>query len=76
LGTVELEALSEPADIEEVHTLVSKHAELTGSTVAKDLLKDWKSSVQKFVKVMPTDYKRVLLEQAKEAAAKPAVAKA
>ena len=73
LGTVELEALSEPADIEEVHTLVSKHAELTGSSVAKDLLKDWKSSIQKFVKVMPTDYKRVLLEQAKEAAAKPAL---
>ncbi len=76
LGTVELEALSEPADIEEVHTLVSKHAELTGSTVAKDLLKDWKSSIQKFVKVMPTDYKRVLLEQAKEAAAKPALSNA
>ena len=76
LGTVELEALSEPADIEEVHTLVSKHAELTGSSVAKDLLKDWKSSIQKFVKVMPTDYKRVLLEQAKEAAAKPALSNA
>jgi glutamate synthase (NADPH/NADH) large chain len=75
LGTVELETLSEPADIEEVHTLVSKHAELTGSTVAKDLIKDWKSSIQKFVKVMPTDYKRVLLEQAKEAAAQPAVSK-
>jgi glutamate synthase (NADPH/NADH) large chain len=76
LGTVELEALSEPADIEEVHTLVSKHAELTGSSVAKDLLKDWKSSIRKFVKVMPTDYKRVLLEQAKEAAAKPALSNA
>ncbi len=76
LGTVELEPLAEAADIEEVHTLVNKHAELTGSTVAKELLKDWKSSIQKFVKVMPTDFKRVLLEQAKENASKAALANA
>jgi glutamate synthase (NADPH/NADH) large chain len=76
LGTVELEPLVEAADIEEVHTLVNKHAELTGSTVAKALLKDWKSNIQKFVKVMPTDFKRVLLEQAKENASKATLANA
>lgn len=76
LGTVELEPLAEAADIEEVHTLVNKHAELTGSTVAKELLKDWKSSIQKFVKVMPTDFKRVLLEQAKENASQASLANA
>lgn len=76
LGTVELEPLAEAADIEEVHTLVNKHADLTGSTVAKELLKDWKSSIQKFVKVMPTDFKRVLLEQAKENASKASLANA
>ena len=76
LGTVELEPLVEAADIEEVHTLVNKHAELTGSTIAKALLKDWKSNIQKFVKVMPTDFKRVLLEQAKENASKATLANA
>jgi glutamate synthase domain-containing protein 3 len=75
LGTVELESLVEPEDIEEVHTLVSKHAELTGSTVAKSLLADWKKSIARFVKVMPTDFKRVMLEQKKERAAAPALAK-
>ena len=75
LGTVELEPLVEPEDIEEVHTLVSKHAELTSSTVAKSLLADWKKSIGRFVKVMPTDFKRVMLEQKKERAAAPALAK-
>ncbi len=76
LGTVELEPLTDTSDIEELHSLVNKHADLTGSTVAKELLKDWKSSIQKFVKVMPTDFKRVLLEQAKENASKASLANA
>ena len=67
--------MDQTEDIEEVHTLVSKHAELTSSTVAKSLLADWKKSIGRFVKVMPTDFKRVMLEQKKERAAAPALAK-
>lgn len=62
LGTVELEPVVEQSDIDELHRLVSNHAEFTGSTVAKELLGDWDNSIPKFVKVMPTDYKRVLQE--------------
>ncbi|MBU6239163.1 MAG: glutamate synthase large subunit [Planctomycetes bacterium] len=74
LGTVELEHLADEEDIQEVHHLVLKHAELTGSTVAKKLLVDWQKSIGRFVKVMPTDYKRVLMESKQAAQASPAMA--
>jgi glutamate synthase (NADPH/NADH) large chain len=66
LGTVELESLEDDADIAELHEMVSKHAELTQSTVASALLSDWPASIHRFVKVMPTDYKRVLNEMKQE----------
>ncbi len=62
LGTVELETVDDEEDIAELHALISKHAEVTNSTVAQSLLQDWKNSIGRFVKVMPSDYKRVLLE--------------
>lgn len=68
LGTVELENVEDADDIAELHALISKHAELTNSSVAQNLLSDWESSIAKFVKVMPTDYKRVLQEMKKEKA--------
>jgi glutamate synthase (NADPH/NADH) large chain len=72
LGTVELERVEEQEDIDELRSLVSKHAELTGSTVAKDLLSDWDTALSRFVKVMPTDYKRVLKELKLEQQLQPA----
>jgi len=66
LGTVELEPLTESQDILEVNSLVTLHAELTKSTVAQELLKNWDTSVAKFVKVIPTDFKRVMAEQDKQ----------
>lgn len=57
---VELEALESSEDIDELHRLVSNHFEFTGSTVAGRLLADWPQALSEFVKVMPTDYKRVL----------------
>ncbi len=66
LGTVELEGVDEEEDILELRSLIQAHASLTQSTVAQQLLEDWQSSIGRFVKVMPTDYKRVLLEQKQE----------
>ena len=60
---VELETLSSKEDIEELKELISKHQTYTGSTVAAQVLANWQQSVGQFVKVMPTDYKRVLQEQ-------------
>ena len=63
-GMVELEKLEHEHDIDELHCLVKLHYDHTGSTVAQKLLENWKASLQQFVKVMPTDYKRVLAERA------------
>jgi len=45
--------------------LVRRHEEATGSTVAEALRADWPASVQRFSKIMPRDYKRVLAAQAR-----------
>jgi glutamate synthase domain-containing protein 3 len=51
-------------DEAELHAMVSEHAERTGSAVARRLLAGWESSIGSFVKVMPRDYKRALVEKA------------
>ena len=60
---VELEPLDDE-DRDVLRLLVTRHAQETGSTVAKALLTDWAVGVQRFTKVMPTDYQRVLLARA------------
>lgn len=66
MGMVELEALEIDEDINEVKSLIENHLKYTGSDVAKALLDNWSESVKQFVKVMPTDYKRVLAEMAQQ----------
>jgi glutamate synthase (ferredoxin) len=58
---VALEKLTEADEIEEVWKLVQRHQTYTKSEKAAKVLADWKNFVPKFVKVMPQDYKRVLL---------------
>ncbi|HEX8325784.1 MAG TPA: glutamate synthase large subunit [Tepidisphaeraceae bacterium] len=57
---VELETLSEPEDLQTLRELLEKHHAYTGSTRAKSILDDFEKEVRWFVKVMPTDYRRVL----------------
>jgi glutamate synthase (NADPH/NADH) large chain len=66
LGMVALEALEADEDIDEVKTLIENHFKYTGSVVAKVALDNWPETVAQFVKVMPTDYKRVLQEMKKQ----------
>ena len=40
--------------------VVTRHAAETASTVAATLLTDWDANVERFSKIMPRDYKRVL----------------
>ena len=63
----QLEELTDE-DAAEVRALVEEHRDRTGSTVAARLLEDWDAARGKLVKVFPTDYKRVLAEQAAAAA--------
>ena len=65
-GMVDLEPLEEPEDLALVQQLLADHLRYTQSTVAAGLLGDW--SPVRFVKVIPRDYKRVLMTQARERA--------
>jgi glutamate synthase (ferredoxin) len=58
---VGLEKLADVDEIEEVWKLVQRHQTYTHSDRAAKILADWKNYVPKFVKVMPQDYKRVLM---------------
>jgi glutamate synthase domain-containing protein 3 len=64
---VDLDPLAE-ADDEELRALIAEHAQRTGSLVARNVLAQWERARERFVKVMPRDYKRAL-EQHAEAAA-------
>jgi glutamate synthase (NADPH) large chain len=59
---VELDPLDE-TDAAELQSMVQKHFDYTGSTVAQFVLKDFENQLQHFVKVFPTDYKKVLLQK-------------
>ena len=43
-----------------VYTLVMRHAQLTGSRIAKEILEDWPNMVNRFIKVLPHDYSDML----------------
>jgi glutamate synthase (ferredoxin) len=60
---VALERLEDSEDLDLVHGLMERHLEYTGSALAERLLGDWPKIAERFVKVMPLDYRRVLEEQ-------------
>lgn len=59
---VKLEPVDTDREVEELLSLIEKHRRYTASSVASEIMRDWKHSLPKFVKVMPNDYKRVLEE--------------
>jgi glutamate synthase (NADPH/NADH) large chain len=62
------------SDIERLHVLITRHARLTGSRRAADILANWKQSLPKFRKVMPVEYRRALKELKANADAEPKIA--
>ena len=58
---VELEPL-DAGDLEYVKGRIEKHVEYTDSTRGRAILDGWKTEQSRFVKVMPTDYKRAIAE--------------
>ena len=53
-------------DVIEVRNLIGEHLERTGSAVAQRVLDEWDTLAPRFVKIYPTDYKRVLAELAQQ----------
>ena len=62
LATVALESIETAEEEADVKEMISRHAEFTGSEAAAAVLADWSGFLSQCVKVMPTDYKRVLEE--------------
>jgi glutamate synthase (NADPH/NADH) large chain len=64
---MEMVALETPTaeDYLYIKDKVQAHIEETNSERGKEILEDWEKNKAYFVKVMPTDYKRVLAEMAK-----------
>jgi len=64
---VELEALEE-GDAPRLVALIEEHVARTGSARGEEVIDGWDALAPRFVKVVPTDYKRVLAAQKAEAA--------
>jgi len=60
---VSVERLADPAEIDEVRGLLERHAQLTGSTRAREMLREWPAAAARFARVIPDDYRRVLEAQ-------------
>ncbi|RAY16474.1 glutamate synthase large subunit [Actinomadura craniellae] len=61
---VDLDPLTDE-DRDFLHDMIERHLTETGSTVAEKLLADWDASAERFAKIMPRDYKRVLAARAR-----------
>ncbi len=61
-------------DAERLRILVERHLLFTGSSRARALLDDWDAALPHFVKVMPRDYRRALLDLKSEQEAAATVA--
>ena len=61
-------------DAERLRILVERHHLYTGSARAREILENWDEALGSFVKVMPKDYRRALMDMAAERQAAAAVA--
>ncbi|HYA19332.1 MAG TPA: glutamate synthase-related protein [Burkholderiales bacterium] len=62
-GRVNVKQLGQ-SDERLLRVLIQKHLHYTGSQRAKEILEHWQKYLPKFVKVMPTEYRRALKEMA------------
>ena len=60
LEMTQIELLEDIDEIMALKAMIEEHKAKTGSAVAERLLVDWDNAVAKFVKVIPTDYKKML----------------
>jgi glutamate synthase domain-containing protein 3 len=64
-GMVELESLESEEDLDFVRTMIARHAAETRSRRAAYLLSVWGSTSARTIKVIPRDYKRILIAEAR-----------
>ena len=66
MESIELSLLETPEDEAEVKSLIEAHFAATQSPKAKRILENWQNEKQRFIKVMPIEYKRLLAVPAKK----------
>lgn len=66
---VEISGLEDPTEIAFIRGLIEDHHHYTGSELAARVLLDINRALPRFIKVLPTDYKRVMAEEAARAEA-------
>jgi glutamate synthase domain-containing protein 2/glutamate synthase domain-containing protein 1/glutamate synthase domain-containing protein 3 len=66
LEMVDLEMVLTRTDERELKGLIERHVSLTGSLKGKSILGDWPAARQRFVKVLPMEYRRVLGQMSRE----------
>jgi len=66
MGMVELSLVEDLNDKKELSDLISMHYEHTGSKVAEKILTNMDVHMDRFIKVIPYEYKKVLIEMALE----------
>ena len=49
-----------PEDAADLKAMIEKHVALTNSNRGKEILANWETSLEHFVRIMPTEYKRAL----------------
>ncbi len=57
---VEFERVTDAEEASALRALIERHAALTGSTHAQRLLDAWETTLPRFARIIPKDYKRVL----------------
>ena len=60
IADVDLESVVDANEADRLRVLVERHAALTGSPRAQELLVNWDEALARFVKIFPHEYKRVL----------------
>jgi glutamate synthase domain-containing protein 2/glutamate synthase domain-containing protein 1/glutamate synthase domain-containing protein 3 len=63
MGMVELHALKDQEEINQLRAVIARHLQYTESDVARRVLDRWDDYVTKFVKVFPSEYRKVLERQ-------------
>ena len=75
-GRVDISADMTRFDEERLHQLVTNHLHYTNSARARHILEHWQDYLPKFVKVMPVEYRRALMEMQAQGEQSEAIAAA
>jgi glutamate synthase domain-containing protein 3 len=60
---VELYSVEDEKDEAELWAMIEKHLRYTNSSLARQILSDWKAILPQFIKVFPKEYKRVIEQE-------------